>query len=65
MFSATMPPRVEALAKKYLRHPVFISVGDRKAASRVEQRGVLARLASSWLLPGLSSLCSFNFRAEC
>lgn len=39
MFSATMPPRVEALAKKYLRHPVFISVGDReKAASRVEQR---------------------------
>jgi ATP-dependent RNA helicase DDX23/PRP28 len=39
LFSATMPPRVEALAKTYLRHPVFISVGDRsKAASRVEQR---------------------------
>ena len=39
LFSATMPPRVEALAKAYLRHPVLISVGDRsKAASRVEQR---------------------------
>jgi len=38
-FSATMPPRVEALTKKYLRHPVIISVGDRaKAAALVEQR---------------------------
>jgi hypothetical protein len=39
MFSATMPPRVEALAKKYLRHAVFVAVGDRqKGASKVEQR---------------------------
>jgi ATP-dependent RNA helicase DDX23/PRP28 len=39
MFSATMPPKVEALSKQYLRHPVFIQVGDRqKGASRVEQR---------------------------
>eukprot|EP00917_Polyrhabdina_sp_WS-2016_P029907 GHVP01063697.1.p1 GENE.GHVP01063697.1~~GHVP01063697.1.p1 ORF type:complete len:773 (+),score=151.21 GHVP01063697.1:210-2321(+) len=28
MFSATMPAQVEALSKKYLRHPVFISIGD-------------------------------------
>jgi len=33
MFSATMPPRVEQLAKKYLRHPVFISIGDRKGSA--------------------------------
>lgn len=40
MFSATMPPKVEALAKKYLRNPVFLSVVDRAgaAAKRVEQR---------------------------
>ena len=39
LFSATMPPAVESLAKTYLRHPVLINVGDRdKAASRVVQR---------------------------
>ena len=40
MFSATMPPKVIHLAKKYLRHAVEIAVGDRrgKAASNVEQR---------------------------
>lgn len=32
MFSATMPLKVEMLAKKYLRHPVFINIGDRKAS---------------------------------
>lgn len=40
MFSATMPLKVELLARKYLRHPIFISIGDRKgdAAKMVEQR---------------------------
>lgn len=40
MFSATMPLKVELLAKKYLRHPIFISIGDRKgnASENVEQR---------------------------
>ena len=40
MFSATMPPKVIHLAKKYLRHAVEIAVGDRrgKASSNVEQR---------------------------
>lgn len=28
MFSATMPPKVELLARKYLRHPVQITVGN-------------------------------------
>jgi ATP-dependent RNA helicase DDX23/PRP28 len=41
MFSATMPIKVEALAKKYLRHPVIIQIGDRgqaRAAATVVQR---------------------------
>lgn len=40
MFSATMPLKVEMLAKNYLRHPIFISIGDRKgnAASSVTQQ---------------------------
>ena len=40
MFSATMAPKVMLLAKKYLRSPVEIAVGDRrgKASSNVEQR---------------------------
>jgi len=29
MFSATMPAEVEQMAKKYLRHPAVVSVGDR------------------------------------
>lgn len=39
MFSATMPLKVELLAKKYLRHAIFISIGDRKgnAAENVTQ----------------------------
>lgn len=39
MFSATMPPKVELLAKKYLRNPVFIAIGDRSghAAATVQQ----------------------------
>ncbi|CDR95183.1 DEAD box RNA helicase, putative [Babesia bigemina] len=28
MFSATMPPAVEKLTKKYLRSPVFVAIGD-------------------------------------
>jgi len=40
MFSATMPPRVELLAKKYLRQAIFVAIGDRRgnAAENVEQR---------------------------
>lgn len=40
MFSATMPPKVEALAQKYLRNPVRIeiNVGGTRVADSVEQR---------------------------
>ncbi len=40
MFSATMKPKIEALAKTYLRNPVQITIGDRqgKTADQVEQR---------------------------
>jgi len=42
MFTATMPPKVNALAKKYLRSPVEVAVGDRRGAvnSNVELKFV-------------------------
>jgi ATP-dependent RNA helicase DDX23/PRP28 len=42
MFSATMPPEVEQMAKRYLRHPAVISVGDRDSRknTRIVQRVV-------------------------
>jgi len=39
MFSATMPPSVERLARKYLRCPSYVSVGDPGSAKKdIEQR---------------------------
>ena len=40
MFSATMPAEVVRIAKRYLRHPVVVSVGDRdtRKNSRIVQR---------------------------
>ncbi|KAI8339174.1 P-loop containing nucleoside triphosphate hydrolase protein [Chlamydoabsidia padenii] len=39
MFSATMPPAVERLAKKYLRNPAVVTIGNAgQAGSTVEQR---------------------------
>lgn len=40
MFSATMPPQVEQIAKSYLRHPVCIRIGDEDTGKnkRIEQR---------------------------
>ena len=40
MFSATMPSEVERIAKRYLRHPVIVSVGDQDSGknSRITQR---------------------------
>jgi ATP-dependent RNA helicase DDX23/PRP28 len=39
MFSATMPPEVEHIAKRYLRHPVSIKIGDEGSGKnkRIEQ----------------------------
>jgi ATP-dependent RNA helicase RhlE len=33
LFSATMPPEVEALARKYLRQPIVVQVGRRTSAA--------------------------------
>jgi ATP-dependent RNA helicase DDX23/PRP28 len=39
MFSATMAPEVESIAKKYLRHPVIVKIGDEDTGKnkRIEQ----------------------------
>jgi ATP-dependent RNA helicase RhlE len=40
LFSATMPPEVEALARKYLRKPMVVQVGRRSAAATTVQHFV-------------------------
>ena len=39
MFSATMPPEVERIARQYLRHPAVIKIGDEDSGKnkRIEQ----------------------------
>jgi ATP-dependent RNA helicase DDX23/PRP28 len=43
MFSATMPPAVERIAKKYLRSPAVVKIGDQEGSrnKRIEQRVVV------------------------
>ena len=46
MFSATMPPLVERLARKYLRSPVVVTIGSAgKAAALITQRVVMCKEA--------------------
>jgi ATP-dependent RNA helicase RhlE len=40
LFSATMPPEVEALARKYLRKPIVIQVGRRSGAANTVTHAV-------------------------
>jgi ATP-dependent RNA helicase RhlE len=40
LFSATMPPEVEALARKYLRQPIVVQVGRRTSAANTVQHYV-------------------------
>jgi ATP-dependent RNA helicase RhlE len=40
LFSATMPPEVEALARRYLRKPVVVQVGRRSAAATTVRHNV-------------------------
>src|SRR3954466_7200448 len=40
LFSATMPPEVEALARKYLRKPVVVQVGRRSSAATTVKHAV-------------------------
>ena len=44
MFSATMPPAVERLARKYLRRPVVVNIGSAgKVTDNVTQRVVMLK----------------------
>ncbi len=44
MFSATMPPAVERLARKYLRRPVVVTIGSAgRATDNVTQRVVVVK----------------------
>ena len=40
LFSATMPPEVEALARKYLRKPIVVQVGRRSSAANTVTHAV-------------------------
>jgi ATP-dependent RNA helicase RhlE len=40
LFSATMPPEVEALARKYLRRPTVVQVGRRSGAANTVEHAV-------------------------
>lgn len=40
LFSATMPPEVEALARKYLRRPIVVQVGRRSQAAHTVRHAV-------------------------
>ena len=47
MFSATMPPSVERIAKKYMRGPVVVTIGDAgQAGSNVLQRIIMCKSQS-------------------
>lgn len=55
MFSATMPPAVERLARKYMRRPVVINIGSAgKATDNVTQVRLL--LGAQFVLSG-SHMC--------
>jgi ATP-dependent RNA helicase RhlE len=40
LFSATMPPEVEALARKYLRTPIVVQIGQRSSAANTVTHAV-------------------------
>ena len=46
MFSATMPLEVERIAKRYLRHPAIVSIGDRESGKNTRIVQKLVWLAS-------------------
>ncbi len=44
MFSATMPPAVERLARKYLRNPVVVTIGTAgKATDLISQHVIMMK----------------------
>ncbi|BFG27373.1 hypothetical protein CerSpe_136470 [Prunus speciosa] len=42
MFSATMPPAVERLARKYLRNPVVVSIGTARKTNDLITQNVIS-----------------------
>jgi ATP-dependent RNA helicase RhlE len=68
LFSATMPPEVEALARKYLRKPVVVQVGRRSEAASTVTHAVypVPRERKTMLLvqllrkPGMDSVLVFT-----
>jgi ATP-dependent RNA helicase RhlE len=68
LFSATMPPEVEALARKYLRRPVVVQVGRRSQAAHTVKHAVYpvpasqktALLVALLQQPGMDSVLVFS-----
>ena len=68
LFSATMPPEVEALARKYLRRPTVVQVGRRSQAAHTVRHAVypVSRGRKAALLvallgqPGMDSVLVFT-----
>lgn len=62
MFSATMPPEVERLAKTFLRHPAIVKIGDEDSGKnkRIDQRVMFLRAGKkkAKLLELLSTILS-------
>ncbi|KAF9616533.1 hypothetical protein IFM89_029994 [Coptis chinensis] len=49
MFSATMPPAVERLARKYLKNPVVVTIGTtRKATDLITQHAIMIKNLDRW-----------------
>ena len=65
LFSATMPPEVEALARKYLRKPVVVQVGRRSQAANTVTHAVypVPRERKSELLAQLAPRGNARFGA--
>jgi ATP-dependent RNA helicase RhlE len=68
LFSATMPPEVEALARKYLRRPTVVQVGRRSQAAHTVRHAVYpvpasrktALLVELLAQPGMDSVLVFT-----
>ena len=58
LFSATMPPEVEALARKYLRKPVVVQVGVRSAAASTVTHAVYPGAAREEERAARASCCT-------
>jgi ATP-dependent RNA helicase DDX23/PRP28 len=70
MFSATMPPAVERLARKYMRRPVVVNIGRAgQATDNVTQRVIMIKendkVRSAARLPFLNAVRHLTFLSIC